>query len=103
MYFGLFYGYGHLVRENNGGDEIVATVDGEKITRQQWMAAMESRYGKETLQTLVNETVMEKAAKKYDIKVTEEEIDLEIALMRSAQDITDTCNNLTRRATSSKG
>ncbi|MFP7201594.1 peptidyl-prolyl cis-trans isomerase [Lysinibacillus halotolerans] len=74
----------------NGGDEVVATIDGEKITRQQWMAAMESRYGKETLQTLVNGAVMEKAAKEYDIKVTDEEIDLEIALMRSAQDKTDT-------------
>ncbi|MBD8028541.1 peptidyl-prolyl cis-trans isomerase [Ureibacillus sp. Re31] len=76
--------------DGNGGDEVVATIDGEKITRQQWMAAMESRYGKETLQTIVNETVMEKAAKEYDIKVTDEEIDLEMALMRSAQDKTDT-------------
>lgn len=73
-----------------GGDETVATVDGEEITRQQWMAAMETRYGKETLQTLVNEAVMERAAKEYDIKVSDEEIDLEIALMRSAQDTTDT-------------
>lgn len=76
-------------KEQIGGDEIVATVDKKKITRQDWMAAMESRYGKETLQTLVNEAVMEKAAKEYDIKVTEDEIDLEIALMRSAQDTTD--------------
>ncbi|KGR77552.1 peptidyl-prolyl cis-trans isomerase [Ureibacillus sinduriensis] len=76
-------------KEQNGGDEIVATVDEKKITRQDWMAAMESRYGKETLQTLVNEAVMENAAKEYDIKVSEDEIDLEIALMRSAQDKTD--------------
>lgn len=74
----------------NGGDEPVATIDGDEITRQEWMAAMESRYGKETLQTLVNEAVMEKAAKEYDIEVPDEEIDLEIALMRSAQDTTDT-------------
>ncbi|MDN4495362.1 peptidyl-prolyl cis-trans isomerase [Ureibacillus aquaedulcis] len=73
-----------------GGDEIVATIDQKKITRQDWMAAMESRYGKETLQTLVNEAVMENAAKEYDIKVTDKEVDLEIALMRSAQDKTDT-------------
>lgn len=74
----------------NGGDEPVATIGGDEITRQEWMAAMESRYGKETLQTLVNEAVMEKAAKEYDIEVSDEEIDLEIALMRSAQDTTDT-------------
>ncbi|HWL12357.1 MAG TPA: peptidyl-prolyl cis-trans isomerase [Ureibacillus sp.] len=76
--------------EQDGGGEIVATIDKKKITRQDWMAAMESRYGKETLQTLVNEAVMEKAAKEYGIKVSNEEIDLEIALLRSAQDTTDT-------------
>ena len=54
------------------------------------MIAMEERYGKETLQNLVNETVMEKAARTYKIKVTDKEIDLELALMRSAQDKYDT-------------
>lgn len=80
----------------SGGDqsseEVAASVDGDDITRQQWLAEMESRYGKETLQGLVNEKVMEKAADKYDINVTDDEIDLEIALMRSAQDITETEN-----------
>ncbi|MGE7112656.1 peptidyl-prolyl cis-trans isomerase [Lysinibacillus sp. NPDC047702] len=73
-----------------GSDEQVAAVDGEFITRQEWMVAMEERYGKETLQNLVNESVMEKAAKKFKIKVTDKEIDLELALMRSAQDKFDT-------------
>ncbi|MEK4227920.1 peptidyl-prolyl cis-trans isomerase [Solibacillus sp. FSL H8-0538] len=73
-----------------GGDEQVAAVDGQTITRQEWLAAMESRYGKETLQNLVNEAVMEKAANQYKIKVTDEEIDLELALLRSAQDSNDT-------------
>lgn len=73
-----------------GSDEQVATIDGDVITRQEWMIAMEERYGKETLQNLVNESVMEKAAKTYKIKVTDKEIDLELALMRSAQDKFDT-------------
>lgn len=73
-----------------GSDEQVATVDGDVITRQDWMIAMEERYGKETLQNLVNESVMEKAADKYKIKVANQEIDLELALMRSAQDKFDT-------------
>ncbi|MCP1143268.1 peptidyl-prolyl cis-trans isomerase [Lysinibacillus endophyticus] len=76
--------------KDNGGDEIVATVDDQKITKQQWMAEMETRYGKETLQSLVNESVMEKAAEEYKIKVSDEEVDLEIALIRTAQDTTDT-------------
>ncbi|QDQ00591.1 foldase [Lysinibacillus fusiformis] len=73
-----------------GSDEQVAAIDGDDITRQEWMIAMEERYGKETLQNLVNESVMEKAAKKYKIKVSDKEIDLELALMRSAQDKFDT-------------
>lgn len=72
------------------GSETVATVEGDAITRQQWLASMESRYGKETLRNLVNETVMDKAAQKYKIKASDEEIDLEIALLRSAQDANDT-------------
>lgn len=71
-------------------DEQVASVGKDIISRQQWMAAMEQQYGKETLRTLVNEAVMESAAEKYKIKVTDEEIELEIALLRSAQDSTDT-------------
>ena len=77
-------------KEEEGGNEQVAAVDETVITRQQWMATMEERYGKETLRNLVNEAVMEKAAKKYDIKVTDKEIDFEIALLRSAQDANDT-------------
>jgi len=78
--------------QDRSSEEVAASVDGDEITRQQWLSEMESRYGKETLQDLVNEAVMEKAAKKYDIKVTDKEIDLEIALVRSAQDAGDTAN-----------
>ncbi len=78
--------------KEQGGGEVVASIDGDEITRQQWLSEMESRYGKETLQDLVNEEVMEKAAKKYDIDVTDEEIELEIALIRSAQDASDMAN-----------
>ena len=79
-----------IPNKEEGGNEQVAAIDGTIITRQQWMATMEERYGKETLRNLVNEAVMEKAAKKYDIKVTDKEIDFEIALIRSAQDANDT-------------
>lgn len=76
-------------KDKSNNDEIVATIDGDEITRQQWLAKMESMYGKETLQGLVNEAVMEKAAKEHKIDVSDKEIDLELALMRSAQDTTD--------------
>ncbi len=83
---------------DRGDEEIVATVDGDDITKQQWLAKMEELYGKETLQDIVNEAVMEKAAKKYDIEVTDEEIDLEFAMMGLNQEAT-TLEHLTEEQT----
>ena len=70
--------------------ESVATVAEEHITRQEWLTAMEQRYGKEVLQTLVSERVMLEAAKKNNITVSDEEVDIELALMRTVKDSTDT-------------
>ena len=47
------------------------------------MSAMEKEVGRETLLDLVNEKVMEVAAEQYGIDVSDKEIDLEIALIRS--------------------
>ena len=66
--------------------EVVASVDGESIKRETWMAAMEEKIGRETLLELVNNKVMEAAAKKHDIKVSSKEIDLELALIHSVDD-----------------
>lgn len=77
---------GEKAAGGNGQAEVVAEVGKETIDREQWMAAMEERYGRETLLTLVNELVMETAADEYDIEVTDEEIDLELAMLRSTQD-----------------
>lgn len=65
--------------------EEVASVDGKPIKREAWMAAMEGQIGQETLRNLVNEQVMEAAAKKYGIKVTDKEIDFELALLRTVE------------------
>ncbi|MCM3712192.1 peptidyl-prolyl cis-trans isomerase [Sporosarcina luteola] len=64
-------------------DEEVASVAGEAITRAQWMTAMEKEVGREVLLDLVNNKVMETAAKKYGIEVTDKEIELELALITS--------------------
>ena len=61
--------------------EEVAKVGKEVVTRDMWMNEMEKSIGRETLQRLVNEKVMEAAAKAYDIEVTEEEVDRELALL----------------------
>lgn len=47
------------------------------------MAAMEEKIGRETLQELINQEVMEAAAKEYGIKVSDKEIELELALIHS--------------------
>ncbi|WP_017382101.1 peptidyl-prolyl cis-trans isomerase [Paenisporosarcina sp. TG-14] len=82
-----------IPNEASGSSEEVASVEGQGITREDWMVAMEEQYGKDTLLELVNEKVMESAAGKYKIKVTDKEIDLELALIRSAQDSTVTQNH----------
>ncbi len=80
-----------LIPNNDVQDsEEVATVGGKAITKEQWVAEMESRYGKEVLLDMVNTEVMEAAAKRNNIKVTEEEVDLELALTVSSQEGNDT-------------
>ena len=75
-----------LIPNNPGGSEEVASVSGKEISRQEWMAAMEEQHGRETLLDLVNLKVMETAAQEYGIKVSDKEVDLELAMMRSARD-----------------
>lgn len=78
-----------LIPNGSDGGEEVASVKGDAITREEWMAAMEEQHGRDTLLGLVNQKVMATAAKEYDIKVTDKEIDLELAMLRTAQDSTD--------------
>lgn len=76
--------------KDDSSEEIVATIGNTEVTKEQWLAQIEALYGKETLQQMINENVMEQAAEKYKIKVSEKEIDLEIALLRANQDSSDT-------------
>lgn len=64
-------------------DEVVAKVAGKPILREEWLTAMEEEVGRETLLELVNAHVMEEAANRYGIQVTDKEIDLELALIAS--------------------
>ena len=63
--------------------EEVASVDGQPITREEWMTAMEREVGRDVLLELVNDRVMETAAKEYKIDVSDEDIDRELALLSS--------------------
>lgn len=75
-----------LVPGGSDSSEEVASVKGDAITREEWMAAMEEQHGRDTLLGLVNQKVMATAAEEYDIKVTDKEIELELAMLRTAQD-----------------
>lgn len=82
--FNIFWFVGWLMpNKPKQTDEVVASVSGEPITREQWMTAMEKEVGRETLLNLVNDKVMEVAADRYGIKVSDKEVNLEIALIRS--------------------
>ncbi|AOV06292.1 peptidylprolyl isomerase [Sporosarcina ureilytica] len=70
-------------KTTQNGEE-VASVNGKAITREDWMAAMEEKIGRETLRELINDKVMEAAAKEYGIDVSEKEVDLELALIRAS-------------------
>ncbi|KIL52476.1 peptidyl-prolyl cis-trans isomerase [Jeotgalibacillus campisalis] len=75
--------------DSDAESEAVATVDGEEISRQEWLHAIELRYGKEVLQQLINQRVMEQSAEKYDITISQEELDQEFSLLRSVLNMND--------------
>ncbi|MBM7694873.1 foldase protein PrsA [Peribacillus deserti] len=63
--------------------EEVASIGDTKINRQQWQSKLESRYGKEVLEEMVDEEVINQAAKKYKVSVSDKDVNREIALMKT--------------------
>lgn len=66
-----------------GGDEVVATVGKEKVTRQDWLTKMEEQYGESVLRDLVDTRVIEAMANKYKIKISEKAIDRELLMIKT--------------------
>ncbi|WP_273128737.1 peptidyl-prolyl cis-trans isomerase [Bacillus weihaiensis] len=64
-------------------NEIIATIGDQTITRQEWLAELEQRFGKDTLKELVNIEVVEELAKKHNIQVSEDTIQRELAVYKS--------------------
>lgn len=73
-----------LGKSEPGQSEVVAQIGKEEITRQEWLSEMESRYGKEVLDEMIDGKVIEAAGDKYDVKINEDEIDREIKMLKSA-------------------
>ncbi|WP_374722270.1 peptidyl-prolyl cis-trans isomerase [Peribacillus tepidiphilus] len=63
--------------------ETVAKIGDSSITRQEWIAELENRYGKEVLKEMVDEKVVLETAKKYNIKVTDEELERELTFIKT--------------------
>ncbi len=59
--------------------DAIATVDGEKITKQELTDILIQTHGEETLNAMIDDKIVEMAVKKEKIKVTKEEIDEEYA------------------------
>lgn len=70
-------------------NETVAIIGDETINREQWLQELESRYGKQTLEGMVNEKVIRSMAKKYDIKANDEVIDREITMIKAMYNSSD--------------
>ena len=62
-------------------NETLATVDGNKITKDDLYNALVVGYGKDTLNTLISNKIVELEAKKQNIKVTDKEIQKELDVL----------------------
>ncbi|GLB61576.1 peptidyl-prolyl cis-trans isomerase [Cytobacillus sp. NCCP-133] len=71
-----------LLFKGDGG-EAVAKIGGDKITRQEWMSEMETKFGKSTLSELIDQKVIEKAGKKYGVKISDKAVDLELKMVKT--------------------
>lgn len=72
-----------LIKGNSSGHETVATVGKEKISRQEWLNEMESRYGKEVLKELIDQKVIETAGKKYGVKISDNAVERELRMFKT--------------------
>ncbi|MDD3364917.1 MAG: peptidylprolyl isomerase [Syntrophomonas sp.] len=70
----LFIGY-QLVQSKN---EVIASVNGEKITKDQLYDALVQSSGKQVLDSLISEKIVELEAKKQNIVVSDDDIQKEI-------------------------
>ncbi|MFS0865636.1 peptidyl-prolyl cis-trans isomerase [Fredinandcohnia sp. 179-A 10B2 NHS] len=73
-------------------EEVVATIGEINVTRQQWLNELESRYGKQILEDIIDEEVVRQMAKKHDITISDEVIEREITLIKTMYNSMDNEN-----------
>lgn len=57
--------------------EIVASVGSRDITREKWQAELQSRYGKEVLEQLVDAEVIKQTAKRHKVSISAKDVERE--------------------------
>lgn len=72
-----------------GTPEVVASVGGESVTREDWLYSLEQQHGKEELRALINQKVIDQLAEKYDIDVSNKEVEQEYYLIQSVYNAYD--------------
>jgi foldase protein PrsA len=64
-------------------EDVVATVGKSKISRQEWLNELETRYGKDVLKDMIDQKVVLEMAKKYKIEISEGDIEREYRLLQT--------------------
>ncbi|MED2944991.1 peptidyl-prolyl cis-trans isomerase [Bacillus swezeyi] len=67
----------------SAAQEVIADIGKSGITREEWLSEMEERYGKATMEDMINDRVVTQLAEKNNIKVSDDEIDREFLLIKA--------------------
>ncbi|MBT2668184.1 peptidyl-prolyl cis-trans isomerase [Bacillus sp. ISL-4] len=65
------------------GEETAAKVGSKDISRDAWINELENRYGEDVLEEMVDKEVVKQAAEKYKVKISDEELDRELKMMKT--------------------
>ncbi|MCY7859020.1 peptidyl-prolyl cis-trans isomerase [Bacillus sonorensis] len=71
------------VASSSSDREVIANIGKNEITREEWLSKMEERYGKSTLEDMINDRVVDQLAEKNKISVSEADIDREFILVKA--------------------
>ncbi len=64
-------------------EEAVASIGNITISRQEWLNKLESRYGQQTLEDMIDEIVIKKMADKYQIEISSETMEREMTMIKT--------------------
>lgn len=83
-----------LVIKLPSNSEAVATVNGEKITKEQLYEKMLENFGEQVLDSMITEKLIDQEMAKENVKVTEEDIEKELEMIKSSFSGEDEFNSL---------